>query len=279
MGLAIKETIVAGNLIFNKVTTKKKNRLKGGRKKKFQPTSISVEKLNQYYSEKDLNIKLHHNFKPGDLHIVFTYSGKEPTKEEAKKKLKKLKRDLAKLYKKHGQVLKWIEATEYENKRIHHHMVISYIEPSLIQEIWQSGYIRSSYLDHTGDWRKLSSYIIKETSKTFRLDEGFSKKRFRCSRTIANPNVKIEEVSTLQLIEPRATRGYYIDKNSIFQGVNPETNKPYVEFIQISLAQPLAAYRKGRKRKYKKEHVKNIEAQLNIDYSAYFEMEKNIERM
>ena len=34
MGLAIKETIVAGNLIFNKVTTKKKNRLKGGRKKK-----------------------------------------------------------------------------------------------------------------------------------------------------------------------------------------------------------------------------------------------------
>ena len=126
MKAAVKELIVVGNLIYTKVTCRRNKGSKGKRKPKTNPTPEDVKKINQVNAEKDLSIKLHHNFNPGDIHAVLTYSGQEPSKEQALKELNKFKRKLPKLYKDKGINLKWIEVTEHKNKRIHHHQRLEF---------------------------------------------------------------------------------------------------------------------------------------------------------
>lgn len=265
MGYAIRETVLAGQLIFNKITTRGRNKRKGKRKEKNNPTADQVQKMNQRYSEKELNIKLHHNFKAGDIHLTLTYAGEEPSQEKARNEMKKFIDRLKRLYKKHDTEFKWILATEYENKRIHHHMVVSYIDPKLLNKAWKNGIVRPSFLEESGDWRKLASYLIKETSKTFRKENAFSKRRWTCSRNVVSPNAHTEEVSAEQLFEPKATKGYYIDKESIWQGINPDTERPFMEYIQIALDSPCKKYCRGKRRKYKKDRIKTKgETQLSL---------------
>lgn len=253
--MATKVTVQAGKFIFTKVTAQKKEKGQVNKRgKKKNPTAEEVMQHNQRYAERDLSIKLHHNFGPKDLHIVLTYSGKEPTKEEAKKYIEKFKRQLANLYKKQGLELKWIEATEYKNKRIHHHFVVSYIgDVFKIADIWPHGYVRPTRLDDSGDYRKLAAYLIKETSKTFRDADAFSKRRYNCSRTVKAPDAREEVVSIQQVFEAKATKGYQVDQDTIYKGVNLATDRPYIEYIQVALEAEPRAYKRGRKIKYKKE--------------------------
>lgn len=262
---AIRETVQAGKLLFTKITTRRKRDFQKRAERK-NPTTDSVAKINYKMAVKDLNIKLHHNFKPGDLHVSLTYAGDEPSKEEARKNLDNFKRRLRTLYKKQGVYLKWIEVTEYENRRIHHHFILSYVDPAKIAEIWEHGYIHTSHLDKTGDWRALADYLIKETSKTFRKADTFSKRRYKTSRSVASPDVRVEEVSIRQIFEAKATKGYYIDQESIWQGINPDTDRPYLEFVQVSLdSNPYKKYKRGRKRKYKKERIRTrVETQMSL---------------
>ena len=265
---ATKTSTQAGIFIFTKISAKRNNETKGRRKKE-NPTSEEVRKLNEIYAIRDLNIKLHHNFAPGDMHLVLTYKGAEPTLGEAKKKISNFKRDLAKLYKKNGKEVKWIEATEYKNKRIHHHMIINKFDARLIQEIWQHGYVRPSYLDDTNDWRALASYIIKETRKTFAEDRAYGKRRFRCSRTIKNPVSYVEDVSLAQILLPKPSKGYYIEKDSMYEGKTVGNNKPYIDYVQIALEEP-RKIRRGKKREYQKEkYIKWEDEQLTFDSECF----------
>ena len=71
------------------------------------------------------------------------------------------------------------------------------------------------------------------------------------------PPKKVEEVDASQLIrDPKPIRGYYIDQESIYRGVNPVTNVPYLEYIMISESPKprLSIWPKGKKRKYKERY-------------------------
>lgn len=253
MKAAIKETIQAGILLYTRIKTNGKKE-KGKRAKKQKPSSAEVMRRNDEYARRDFSIKLHHNFGPGDLHVVFTYADDAPSQEQAKKNLTKLKRDLSKLYKKLGVELKWMEVTEYENKRIHHHFVLSAIPVEELTKIWPHGFVRPAWLDDTRRYEKLADYLLKETQKTFRNPDAFSKRRYHCSRTVKAPDVRVEEVSANQLFEPKPNKGYYIDADTIHKGINPVTDRPYIEFVQVALDEP-RPYRRGKKRKYRKDHI------------------------
>lgn len=267
MKLALRETIIAGNLIFNKITTnRRKNDKIKTRAKKSNPTPMSVEKMNQHYAEKKFNILLHHNFKAGDLYVTLTYRN-NPGKDFANKKITSFIKKLKRRYKKAAAELKWVHVTEYENcNNLHHHFVLSYIDPAIIYDCWKEGFIKIALLDESGDWRKLGNYLIKETSRTFRNPDAFSKQRYSKSRNVVMPEVRVEEVSTEQLFVAKATKGYYIDQDSIIKGINPDTEKPYMEFIQVALDTPCKKYCRGKRKKYKREHIKSIitERQLSL---------------
>ena len=249
--VARKVTVQAGIFLFSKITGRKKD-IQKERAPKSKPSSKDVIAINDKNAERDLSIKLHANFGSGDIHAVLTYSGDEPSMEQAKKNLDKFKRDLSKLYKKHCIDNKWIEVTEYKNKRIHHHFILKKVAMEEIVKIWPHGFVRPTWLDNTGDYRKLVSYLIKETSKTFREPDAFAKRRYHCSRAVKAPDAREEEVSIQQLFEPKANKGYQIDQDSVWKGINPATDRPYIEFIQIALDEP-KPYKRGKKRKYQKE--------------------------
>ena len=95
-----------------------------------------------------------------------------------------------------GADLKYINVTEYKNKAIHHHLLINHIEGqdvskngSQIVEVWQTGF---KYLDDTGQYKDLTAYLIKETSKTYKENDGGHKQRYSCDRNLTMPTPKTE---------------------------------------------------------------------------------------
>lgn len=267
---AMKDVIVAGSTIFVKVALKREKAAPGEkRQSKQNVTPKEIDRVNQKNAEKTLAIIVNYNFAPRDLHLVLTYSGDEPTKEQAKKDLEKFKRDLMNLYRKKGLLLKWISCTEYENKRIHHHLICTGgVDISELTRIWKYGFIRPTYLDETGDYRKLASYLIKETSKTFREADAVSRRRYNCSRSIQKPQMKRESVSVANILkDPKPITGYYIDRDSIFRGKNPITGSMYLEYVMISLTvEPrVKSWSRGRRKKFTADlHKVERTKQLNM---------------
>lgn len=268
-----RETIVAGNLISRRYYYPPVRTSGEKRAKKQNPTRDEVMRINRKNSERELMLKLHHNFSAGDIHAVLTYSGEEPKKELAKKELQNFLRRLRREFKKNGRILKWICVTEYENHRIHHHVVLSKMDTARLQELWTAGRVRPVHLDNTGDYRQLASYLIKETDKTFRDPEAFSKQRYSCSRTVVSPIRKVEVVKAKEAEEPKPVKGYHVLKDSIYQGVNPITGIRYMEYMLLSnTTEPrLKVWRRGKRERYREKkydprpYRREIDGQMEID--------------
>lgn len=267
-----RETIIAGSTGFIRIAGVADKTISGKRKSKQKPTPEAVKEINRIRSERSLQIKINYNFKPGDIHLVLTYAKEEPTKAEAAKELRNFKDRLRRLYKKNNIEFKWICVTEYLNKRIHHHMIVPNIDASEIDKLWIKGYIRPVYLDSTGDYRKLASYLVKETDKTFRNADAASKQRFSCSRNIKNPPVKVERVSASALVrDPKPPKGYSIDEDSLYRGINPVTGVPYMEYVIVSMlpVPRLSIWPRGVKKKYKEKYYDKLLKEIS-EYQTRF---------
>ena len=125
-------------------------------------------------------------------------------------------------YKKLGVELKYIIVTEYENKAIHHHLIINGIPDTikLVSKYWQYGHANFTPLYEEASIGELAEYLIKETDKTFRTGK-FQKQRYCCSRNLKEPKIKTEVVlaSTFRK-EPKPIKGYFIDKNTVVESTN-----------------------------------------------------------
>ena len=164
--------------------------------------------------------KLQSNFTGNDLFVTLTYGTEKPTKEEAKKILNNFLRRMKREYEKEGREFKYIAVTEWEGKRIHHHLVINEIDIKIIKKQWGKGRPHIENLDDpTKGYAMLASYLIKETNRTFQKDEEH-KQRWQCSRNLKPyDKMKREKVSAKEWRkEPAATKGYWLDKASIVNG-------------------------------------------------------------
>lgn len=230
----IRETCIAGAAID--VTLKYsiasgQNR----RQPKRQPSRAAVIRNNDRVAEKKLTRIMNANFLPGDLHAVFTYAGPEPTQKEAKREIRNFKRRLEREYQKAGKDFKWIEVTEYNHTRIHHHMVVSYIEPEIIAKQWKRGHVHFTPLDRSRNYRKLAEYFIKETSKTMRLPGNETKQRWSASRNLTRPIIKREVIEARAMFEkPRALKGYQIIEDTVREYEHPFTGITHLEYMMIS---------------------------------------------
>lgn len=246
----VRETCVAGKTILRAVRVVNKNTsmISQRRGERIKPSRDAVLKVNQRNAERSLTMKMNNNFKGGDLHITLTYKT-EPTAAEAKKDKEKFLRRLKYRFEKTGAVLKRIDVTEYENKRIHHHIVISYIEPAVIEKLWDKGWVKVSVLDDSGNYKRLAEYLIKETSKTFRNPDCPNKRRYNCSNNIVTPAIKREEVSAREVNkELKPLKGYYIDMDSVRKYEHAITKIECLEYIMVSLDDEprLKKWNKGR---------------------------------
>lgn len=234
------ETVIAGRVM----EVRKKNSARLGvkgipRSDNSNPTPEDVEKINQANAEKKLRWSINENFVEGDFHIIPGFDNTwNPTPAEAIKVYEKFMRDLRILYKNEGTELKYVSAMERGQrgeKKIHFHLVINYMETKKISALWPWGRIRFFPLDNTGQYAKLASYIIKQTSQTFRSGEGF-KKRFNSSKNLRKPKIKNKVIShTKWLNEPKAIWGYYIEKDKTINGVSKVTGYPYQFYSMVQI--------------------------------------------
>lgn len=247
--MAKRYSAICRKLIYVKITAGRKELPIGKRNKKNKETKLSVREYNRRMAERNLSMLLNYNFGQGDMHIVLTYRDL-PDAERAKKSLKNFLDRLRRAYRKAGVTLKWIAATEYKNKRPHHHIIINQGKSlGEVIKIWGNGILRCSVLDESGDYRQLASYLIKETDKTFRNPDAMQRLRFSHSKSVVYPPIKEEEVSTAMLLrDPTPAKGYYIDQDSVIWGRHPETGRYYLEYVMVSLtAKPrLSIWQRGR---------------------------------
>lgn len=197
---------------------------KGKPQKKRTPTPEEMKIINKRQATKKLRWKIKANFNEiDDYHLVLTYKkDQRPDADEAKRRLKNFIQSVRRQYKKRGYDLKYIIVTEYKNKAIHHHFVINGIPDTmkLICHYWKYGHPNFTPLYEEESLGELAEYLVKETDKTFR-EKVHQKQRYRCSRNLVEPDIKVEVVQANTFrkeIKPRA--GYYIDKSSVVEGIN-----------------------------------------------------------
>ena len=246
----IRETCIAGAVIDRCI--KASFPRAGKRKKKEKATSDAVKKNNDMLALKNLTRLINLNFYPGDLHTTLTYA-EELSPEEANSELEKWIKRMRREYKKLDKEFYYIAVTEFKNKRIHHHVVMNYIDFQVINRQWKMGRIRCTPLDKTRNYRVLAEYLIKETQKTFREPENATKRRWKPSRNLKRPVVKREWVSISQLFQNlddiKPLKGYEIDRDTLRKYTNPVTKLDHLEYQMVSneAVPRLSVWRKGKK--------------------------------
>ncbi|HCP14841.1 MAG TPA: hypothetical protein DIT32_03560 [Peptococcaceae bacterium] len=204
------------------------------------PTPEAQEKVNERMSITNLRRLLNENFGYKDIHLVLTYrKGDRPDPEQAKKNLEKFLRDLRRYFKKNDMELKYIAVTEYKDAAIHHHLVISSMDTRDLTDIWKHGKPRPTYLDDTGQYGQLAEYLVKQTRKTFRDPDSPCHKRWSASTNLKKPKVSKRIITAANWKkEPEATKGYYLEKNSLVNGIHEITGMRYQYYSMIKLEPP-----------------------------------------
>lgn len=264
----IRETCVAGAAID---VTLKYSTASGQdhRQQKRNPSRAAVIKNNDRIATKKLTRLMNANFFPGDLHCIFTYAGKEPEQKEAKREIRNFKRRIEREYKKRGRDCKWIEVTEYSHTRIHHHMLMSYIEPEVIEKQWKRGHVHFTPLDRSRNYSKLAEYFIKETSKTMRQPGNETKQRWSASRNLARPIIKREIIEAKAMFEkPKALKGYEILQESVREFEHPFTGLLHKEYMMLSTdpSPRLKKWRKGAVVEKDETFRRAQEIQIEMDW-------------
>ena len=243
----IREICIAGPVID--VTLKYSKR--SARKKRDpnrNPSREAVIKNNDRQAVKKLTRLMNANFYPGDIHLTLTYEGDPPTVEAAKKECANFKRRLKREYEKRDKEFRWIEVTEYKNHRIHHHMLIPYIETEVITKHWKRGHIWASTLDRSRNYKNLAEYFVKETTKTMRTPGSETKQRWSASRNLVRPVIKREMIEPRAMYQsPKALKGYEIIQESVHTYTHPFTGIDHLEYMMIATdpVPRLKTWRKG----------------------------------
>ena len=170
-------------------------------------TREEIREANRRMAQRELERIMNANFRPGDWHVTLTYRKElRPTPEEARDTLKKFLGKLRRRYRKNGFELKYIVATEYLSKHIHHHLVVNAVNTGkettadMIRELWtdrSTGGIRGNpkfvQLYDNGEYSQLASYLIKETDRTFRSEGSAVGQRYSCSRNLVHPQKQVKD--------------------------------------------------------------------------------------
>ena len=226
---------------------------------KVKPTKDEQKKVNKRQAERNLRILLNANFGYGDYHLVLDYirvKGKpDRTKEQMRKDMDVFLRALRKECRKRGQPLKYIHVMEIGSKGArHHHLVINRIDTQILQECWYKAYeghnrVKVFPLDDTGQYAELAAYLIKYTDEHRTEAEGaLQGKRYNCSKNLIRPQPEYRIINSAKWYkaEPRAIKGYYVDKSSISKGVHSPEYYGYGYFRYTLIALPDKD--KGKKR-------------------------------
>lgn len=239
----IRETCKAGRTIeIRYYYTIKYNsgKAEGKRQKKEKPTSEAQEKINYIQCQRILTRIMNANFWRDDYYITLSYQkehrpkDKEAMRRDADTFIKALRR----AYQRAGLQLKYIYVAE-RGKRgaLHHHMVINGgVDLKILKDLWKKGWITIKPLSDTGQYRKLAEYFVKWSHDAMKNDgERIHGKHWNGSKNLIHPIPVKEVVKSRKRFQarPRERKGYYVDKDSIQQGIHEKTGYEFFCYTLI----------------------------------------------
>lgn len=202
------------------------------RKEKAKATPEQVEKQNRLNKSKRIRRRIKNNFSEGDYYLTLTFK-KENHPDSVKDAIKiweKVQRKLRDACKKQNKVFKWIACCERGGKgAIHFHLIMNRLEDGdrILQKIWTHGRVHMQLLYEEGGYRDLADYISKTPND--KLNGWYSH-----SRNLPIPKPRVKKIKS-KIEEPKAYKGYYIDKSTYYEGINAVTGYMYRHYEMIKL--------------------------------------------
>ena len=207
------------------------------REKRKKPTPEQMEKRNQYNKERKARHKLRKHYDVNDYFSTLTYQrqNRPPDMETAKEHLKKFWKYVRKEYKKRVQELKWMRNIEVGTKGAWHiHIIVNRIPDTdvILREAWEHGKVVSQLLYEKGEFAELAAYITKTPKTDPKLkDSSYSTSR---NLPIDEPEEKTyRHWKTFRKIQ--VPKGYYLDKDSYHEGINPVTGYKYRTYTLLEI--------------------------------------------
>lgn len=202
------------------------------RQEKKKVTPEQVKRQNQFNRTKRLRRIIKANFKEDDLYWTLTFrKEKRPESiEEAKEIWKKLQRKLRDECKRQKMHFKWVVRIEKGSRgAVHIHLIMNAIEKSsFVKNLWKEfGHARLEFMYEEGGFVKLAAYMTKP-------DEDGEESYYSHSRNLPIPEPEVNMISgEIEDDEIKIPEGYYLDKESLIEGINPITGYPYRQYILL----------------------------------------------
>lgn len=230
------------------------------RAKREKPTSEKQAEINRKHSLRVLTCIMDGNFSGKDLYVTYTF---EKNKRPGDSKLfrayaKQFLKQLRKIYRKAGVILKYIWVGERGERGAEHiHVVQSGgINVTELKKAWPHGWITVVPMDESGSYHKLASYFIKYSDKTMKTEGRLQGKRYNPSQNLTRPEPEKERIKKGKRLDPGAIvipEGYYLDKETVQSGIQ-ENGYEFLEYTLVLLpGYNIAAHNKAVRRQEKKK--------------------------
>lgn len=209
------------------------------REKKKKPTPEQMDKVNQRNKEKLCRRKMRKWFRKEDLFVTLTYAVKErpPDMHTAKDHFRDFAKAVRRKYRKQGYELRWIRNIENGTRNAWHiHVVMNRIPDSdlIVAAAWPHGEVDIKLCYKQGEFRELAAYITKSEKTEPRLKET----SYSTSRNLPLPEPEKSVVTRWDTWDEGAVKvppGFYLDKESYHEGINPVTGFPYREYTLLRI--------------------------------------------
>lgn len=203
------------------------------REAKTKPTPAAVRKQNQRRREEKAERIIAANFQEGDLVRTLTFAKEKRPKDmkEAQAVFRRFYTRLKREYRKRFYDLCWMANIECTERGAWHiHMICNKIfgASDIIKELWQElgGVYDQTLKDLTRAGKKLGAYFTKTPESTEAGEHKVTEAKFSHSRNLEIPEAEEKVIHGWRLTDqPRAPKGYYLIKDSYFEGVTEEGYK------------------------------------------------------
>lgn len=212
----------------------------GGRREKRTPTPEEMEKANLRQKRRKAQLLLMNNFQADDYFVTLTYRPDERPKDlrQCQRQFKNFIARLRRAYAKGGEQLKWMRNIEVGSRGAWHiHLVVNRIRDTdiLIRKNWTYGHPKSVLMYEDGGFRKLAEYMTKTSGGLPPNQKGdcYSHSRNLTMPAAHRKEVKGNIVSRGRFKAVRIPKGYYMDPESLYEGINAYTGYPYRYYVLL----------------------------------------------
>ena len=236
----IKEVCMAGRVMeICKYHSSRYGKKGEGRSPRAKPSSEAMKRANIRKQTKRLRREMNANFVDGKDALItldFDQAHYPGDSKEMIQMAQKFVRKLRASYKRNEKELKYIYCREIGPRGCRHlHMMLSNADIKELVETWEYGAVNIKPLTTGGQYRDAAEYFMKYSLKTEETEGKLIGRRFNPSQNLIQPKVKKTVVLANTFREKiHDLKGYYLEKESLQQGVSEITGKAYLSYAYIA---------------------------------------------